>query len=53
MRVLKRASTKNPGTRVQIRADRDVRYRYPLTVMGICKSLEMQWACTVLEQNTG
>jgi len=43
----------NPGRRtVQIRADRDVQFRFPLTVIGICKEKELEYYCTVLEKRT-
>ncbi len=38
---------------VQIRADRDVRFKYPLTVVGICKNEELDYSFTVLEEDKG
>lgn len=38
---------------VQIRADQDVRFKYPLTVVGICKDAELDYSFTVLEKETG
>ena len=51
--LLHRLATKNPGLyTVQIRADRDVRFRYPLTVIGLCQKEEMTYSCTVLQERT-
>ena len=51
--ILHEAVVRNPGNqRVQIRADQDVPFRFPLTVIGMCKKEEIQYACTVLEQQT-
>ena len=42
----------NPGTqKVQIRADQEVKFLYPLTVIGICKLEKLEYNCTVLEKN--
>ncbi len=44
-------ASKNPGqTRVQIRADQEVKFRFPLTVIGICKKHDIDYSVTVLEQ---
>lgn len=44
-------ASKNPGqTRVQIRADQEVKFRYPLTVIGICKQHDIDYSVTVLEK---
>jgi biopolymer transport protein ExbD len=48
--VLHEVSIKNPGTQIQIRADQDVRFKFPLTVIGICKIEDMDYSCTVLEK---
>lgn len=49
--LLHRMAVKNPGMQtVQIRADRDVRFKYPLTVIGICKKEDITYYCTVLQQ---
>lgn len=42
----------NPQRRVQIRADQDVKFRYPLTVIGMCKEDDIEYSCTVLEKET-
>ena len=47
---LKKEHNSNPQRKVQIRADQDVKFRYPLTVMGICKANEIEYSCTVLEK---
>jgi biopolymer transport protein ExbD len=53
MAFLHRLSVKNPGAQtVQIRADREVQFRYPLTVIGICKDEEIEYYCTVLQKRT-
>ena len=41
---------KNPHQRVQIRAYAEVKYKFPLTVIGICKQENIPYSCTVLEQ---
>ncbi len=42
---------KNPDSQsVQIRADREVRFKYPLTVIGICKEEDLPYSCTVLKK---
>ena len=44
-------ATRNPGMRrVMIRADRDVKFHYPATVMGICIDKKLKYVTTVLEQ---
>lgn len=48
--LLHSAAIKNPGTKVQIRADQDVKFRYPLTVIGICKQENLEYSCTVLQE---
>jgi biopolymer transport protein ExbD len=51
--LLHRMAVENPGMQtVQIRADRDVRFKYPLTVIGICKEEDITYYCTVLQQRT-
>jgi biopolymer transport protein ExbD len=51
--ILREASVKNPGNqRVQIRADEEVQFRYPLTVIGVCMREQMEYSCTVLQQRT-
>jgi biopolymer transport protein ExbD len=48
--LLERVSLKNPGMQsVQIRADREVQFQFPLTVIGICKRYDIAYKCTVLE----
>ncbi len=48
---LHQAAVKNPGGQtVQIRADQDVKFKFPLTVIGICKQEEIEYSCTVLEK---
>ena len=42
----------NPQRRVQIRADQDVKFRYPLIVIGMCKQDGIEYSCTVLEKET-
>lgn len=44
------AKRKNPHQRVQVRADQDVKFLYPLTVIGICKLYDVEYSCTVLEK---
>jgi len=49
--LLHQVNVNNPGNRrVQIRADENVKFRYPLTVIGICKQEGMEYSCTVLEE---
>lgn len=44
-------ATRNPGMRrVMIRADRDVKFHYPATVMGICLDKKIKYVTTVLEE---
>lgn len=52
--ILHEAAVRNRGVepRVQIRADQKVQFRYPLTVIGICKEENMEYSCTVLEQRS-
>jgi biopolymer transport protein ExbD len=51
--LLHRLAVKNPGLyTVQIRADRDVRFKYPLMVMGICTKEEIAYSCTVLQERS-
>ena len=41
----------NPGKQsVQIRADENVRFKYPLTVIGICKNEKLNYSVTVLQK---
>ena len=48
---LHNVSIKNPGRqKVQIRADQDVQFKYPLTVIGICKQEDLEYSCTVLQK---
>jgi biopolymer transport protein ExbD len=48
--ILHEAAIRNPGNqRVQIRADQEVQFRYPLTVIGVCKREDMPYSCTVLQ----
>ncbi|MFT5524828.1 MAG: biopolymer transport protein ExbD [Pirellulaceae bacterium] len=47
--LIHQVGVKNPGTQIQIRADQDVRFKFPLTVIGICKIEDMDYSCTVLE----
>ena len=42
----------NPDRAVQIRADQDVKFRYPLAVVGICKDDGIEYSCTVLQKET-
>ena len=47
--VLHGVSISNPGQRnVQIRADQEVQFKHPLTVMGLCKQEDLEYRCTVL-----
>lgn len=51
--ILHEAALRNPGNqRVQIRADQTVQFKYPLTVIGICKKEELPYSCTVLQRRT-
>ena len=46
--VLHGVSISNPGKRnIQIRADQEVQFKYPLTVMGYCKKEDLDYRCTV------
>lgn len=48
--ILHEAAIRNPSNqRVQIRADQEVQFQYPLTVIGICKREDMPYSCTVLQ----
>lgn len=48
--ILHEAAIRNPGNqRVQIRADQEVQFRYPLTVIGVCKREDMPYSYTVLQ----
>ena len=42
----------NPDRRVQIRADQDVKFRYPLAVIGMCKEDDIEYSCTVLQKES-
>jgi len=49
--LLHELAVKNPGKQsVQIRADQNVKFVYPLTVIGICKSENIHYSCTVFEE---
>jgi biopolymer transport protein ExbD len=49
--ILHEAAIRNPGgQRVQIRADQEVPFKFPLTVIGMCKREEMPYSCTVLQK---
>ena len=49
--ILHEAAVRNPGNqRVQIRADQTVQFKYPLTVIGMCKQQDMPYSCTVLQK---
>lgn len=51
--ILHEAAVRNPGNqRVQIRADQTVQFKYPLTVIGICKKAELPYSCTVLQRRS-
>lgn len=51
--ILHEAALRNPGNqRVQIRADQTVQFKYPLTVIGICKKEELPYSCTVLQRRS-
>jgi biopolymer transport protein ExbD len=51
--LLHRLGVKNPGMQtIQIRADREVQFLYPLTVIGICKKENISYYCTVLQERT-
>jgi biopolymer transport protein ExbD len=53
IRLLEIIAAKSPSTRIQVRADQDVQFKFPLTVIGICKENELSYSCTVLEKQTG
>ena len=40
----------NQHRKIQIRADQDVKFRFPLTVIGMCKEHGLEYSCTVLEK---
>ena len=42
----------NPHLTIQIRADREVKFRFPLAVIGICKQEDLEYSCTVLEKES-
>jgi biopolymer transport protein ExbD len=47
--VLHGVAINNPGKRnIQIRADKEVQFKHPLTVMGICKIEDLEYRCTVM-----
>jgi biopolymer transport protein ExbD len=49
--LLHQMAINNPGTQsVQIRADQETKFKYPLTVIGICKQEDLPYSCTVLQQ---
>lgn len=48
--ILHEARARNPHRRVQVRADELVQFKFPLTVIGICKKAELEYTCTVLER---
>ncbi len=49
--VLHELGVANPGKQsVQIRADEDARFKYPLTVIGICKNENLNYSVTVLQK---
>ena len=48
-----RKNMPNRALNVQIRADKDVRFKYPLTVVGICIDADLDYSFTVLEKETG
>lgn len=49
--ILHEAAIRNPGNqRVQIRADQEVQFKFPLTVIGLCKREDMSYSCTVLQK---
>ena len=49
--LLHTMAIKNPGTQtVNIRADRDVKFLYPATVMGLCEREKIEHYCTVLQK---
>ena len=48
--LLRAMKIKNPGTQtIQIRADQNVKFRYPATVMGYCEHEEIDHYCTVVQ----
>ena len=50
--VLHGVAISNPGRRnVQIRADQEVQFKHPLTVMSLCKQEDLEYRCTVLPRN--
>ncbi|MEE2706228.1 MAG: biopolymer transporter ExbD [Planctomycetota bacterium] len=53
IQLLETIAAKSPNTRVQVRADQDVQFKFPLTVIGICKENELDYSCTVMEKQTG
>lgn len=50
LRHIIETESKNGRGKVQIRADENVKFRYPLRVMGYCKLNEVDYTCTVLEK---
>ena len=49
--ALDMAATKNPGSKVQVRADEDTAFKFPLTVVGLCKRNNLRYSCTVLSKD--
>jgi biopolymer transport protein ExbD len=51
--ILEKAGTENPrNVSVQIRADQEAQFKYPLTVIGVCKRENLEYSCTVLERQS-
>ena len=49
--LLHEAFVKNPGgQKVQIRADENVPFKFPIAVAGICKQEGLEYTCSVLQR---
>jgi biopolymer transport protein ExbD len=54
LNTLRSVASKNPGQMsVQIRADKESQFQYPVTVIGLCKheDVNMTYSCTVLQES--
>lgn len=47
--ILHNEKISNPHRAVQIRADRDAPFKFPVAVIGMCKLEDMAYTCAVLE----
>ena len=47
---IEREAKNNPGTKVQIRADQDVKFSFPVAVMKACEIHKLEYTITVTMQ---